>query len=758
VHVRLLGPLTVTTETGDGTPNGDIQRSAFALLALNAGTVVSADRLIEELWGDFAPANPTNSVQSHISQLRRLLGSELIVTRPPGYTLDLDPDAVDALLFERLVLAARAGPPQNLAESLREALALWRGPPLADVGDAPFVAVQSSRLEELRLAAIEDRIDADLAFGLHAALVVELQTLVSEHPLRERFHGQLMIALYRCGRQAEALRAYDGARKILAEELGLSPGPELQKLEGRILTQDPVLDSADGSAKHVPISNGVAIHPTRYPSAIAYGPDEPCLGRDGELARLRERSEHTHQGHQHAIFIVGEPGIGKTRLTAEFARLAANEGAVVLFGRCDEDVLSPFQPFVEAIGDLVGRLGDAQLAALVEAAGPHLANLVPGLAPRIGQPTSPRPEEPSMLWIVDGLAAVLAALAATAPLVFVLDDVHWADSTTVAGLRHVLRKNSTSASLILATYRATDLHDGPLVELLADLRSDRSCERVALHGLDDVAIAELLTDSIPDSDLRNRAASRLRLETAGNPLFIGELLRQFVDEFGAPTSERVLALGSGAVPEGISEAIARRLHRVSDSCRTTLRLAAILGVVFSTTVLRTFAAGSVDDVLAALDEAEDAGIVREEPESEPPSYVFAHTLVRRTLYDGMSRARRQELHAAAAEAIAATVGRDDKSLLPLASHYRLAGSAANAEHAADVLLEAAAFSSRGWAKAEAADLYAAALNVLPESADERRRFATRQRSVNLQAAWHARFDHQSIAAVTGAPPESGQDL
>jgi predicted ATPase len=196
---------------------------------------------------------------------------------------------------------------------------------------------------------------------------------------------------------------------------------------------------------------------------------------------------------------------------------------------------------------------------------------------------------------------------------------------------------------------------------------------------------------------------------------------------------------------------------VSDSCRTILRLAAILGVTFSTPILRAFAAGSVDDVLAALDEAEGAGIVREDPDSDPPSYVFTHTLVRRTLYDGTSRARRQELHALAAEAITATVGRDDRSLPSLASHYRLAGTAADPDQAADVLLEAAALVSRGWAKAEAAELYAAALELLPESANERRRLAMLQRSVNLQAAWHARFDHQSIQAVTGAPPESTQE-
>jgi DNA-binding SARP family transcriptional activator len=735
-----------------------MQRAALALLALNAGKVVSTDRLVEELWGDCAPANPMNSVQSHISQLRRLLGSDRIVTRSPGYLFDLDPDDVDALRFERLVKAARVGPAEKLADALREALALWRGPALADVGDAAFITVEASKLDELRLAALEDRVDADLALGLHAGLVVELQTLTTEHPLRERLHGQLMIALYRSGRQADALRAYDNARKILSEELGLNPGPDLRNLEAAILAQDSALGAAVRTSDLVAGRQTVSLGALRCPLPISYGADEACVGRDADLSRLNERWKHAQSGNQHAIFIAGEPGIGKTRLTVEFARLAAIDGAVVLFGRCDEDVLSPFQPFVEAVSDLVARLDDAQLAALIDTAGPHLARLVPGLALRIGQPATPQPDEPSMLWFVDALASLLAALADKAPLVLVLDDVHWADSTTVAGLRHALRRNSTSRTFILATYRDGGLNDShPLVELLADLRTDRSCERIALGGLTDVAIAEMLGDSVPDSELRSRAASQLRRETEGNPLFIGELLRQFAGDAETPMSERLLTLGSDAVPEGISEVIARRLHRLSDPSRTLLRLAAILGVSFSTPVVRAFAASSVDDVLAALDEAEEAGIIREDPDSEPPGYVFTHTLVRRTLYDGTSRARRQELHAGAADAITATIGRDENSLLSLARHYRLAGTAVDPADAADVLLDAAALASRGWAKAEAAELYGAALDLLPESMMDRRRFAAMQRSVNLQAAWHARFDHQSIEAVTGALPEGVQD-
>jgi len=763
VLVKLLGSLVVNTGTGETTLSGARQRTALAFLALNARSVVSADRLIEELWGDDPPSDPMNSLQSQISQLRRVLGPDRVVKQGTGYLLDIEPDAVDALRFERLVTAAR-GPSESAstaADALREGLALWRGAPLADIGDAPFARAEASRLEELRMAAVEDRIDADLAQGLHSSLVGELRTLVAQAPLRERLHGQLMLALYRSGRQAEALRAYDSARKLLTEELGLSPGPELRRLEAAILAQDEALTAA---VRAPPAPEGLtavratAPHGLRVPLAAAYGPGEPCVGRGGDLARLAERWEHTHAGNQHAIFIVGEPGIGKTRLTAEFARRVAAEGAVVLFGRCDEDVLSPFQPFVEAVRDLVDRLDDAELTGLLGTVGPHLAQLVPGLATRIGQAAVARPDEPSMLWFVDALASLLAALATTAPVLLILDDVHWADSTTVAGLRHVMRRNRASATFIIGTYRASELHEThPLLELLADLRSDRSCERLALKGLDEPAIAELLAADVPDTDLRSLAASRVREETEGNPLFIGELLRHLADERSAPLAEQLLALGKGAVPEGITELIGRRLRRVSETCRTVLRLSAVLGVVFPTTVLRALAGSAGADVLSALDEAEAAGIVREDPDTDPPSYAFTHTLVRRTLYDGTSRVRRQELHAAAARAIISTIGVNDRTLPVLASHFRLAGTAADPVEAADVLLAAAALVSRGWAKAEAAELYAAALELLPESDTERRRDATLQRSVNLQAAWHARFDQPSIRATSGISAAQDQD-
>ncbi len=217
------------------------QRSLLAVLALQVGEVVSTDRLIEDLWGGSAPRSALGSLQNTVSALRGVLGAEIVVTQPPGYRLALAREAVDVLRFEDLVRSARRAEPAERASLLREALALWRGEPLADLAFEPFADAEIARLEELRVSAVEDRVDADLALGQHAEIVAELEALVASHPLRERLRGQLMVALYRCGRQAEALEVYRAARLALSDELGLDPSPELQELERKVLRQDPEL-------------------------------------------------------------------------------------------------------------------------------------------------------------------------------------------------------------------------------------------------------------------------------------------------------------------------------------------------------------------------------------------------------------------------------------------------------------------------------------------------------------------------------------
>ena len=242
---RVLGPLEVVRDGHALELTRAKQRSLLALLLLHAGEVVSSERLVDGLWGAHPPKTATGSLQNLVSALRKALGRDLVKTQARGYRLEIDREQLDLHRFEDLVVRAAATPDQQRRSSyLREALSLWRGPPLADLAYEPFAQVAIVRLEEQRTAAREDLVEAELALGRHSQLVAELEALVAEHPLRERLRGQLMLALYRSGRQAEALDAYRAARETLVEELGIDPSEELQRLEQAILRHDPALDAA----------------------------------------------------------------------------------------------------------------------------------------------------------------------------------------------------------------------------------------------------------------------------------------------------------------------------------------------------------------------------------------------------------------------------------------------------------------------------------------------------------------------------------
>jgi ABC-type transport system substrate-binding protein/DNA-binding SARP family transcriptional activator len=243
LEFRILGPLEVGR---DGEPlelPAGKPRALLAVLLLHGGAVVSVDTLVDQLWGERPPATAAKNVQGYVARLRRQLGVGLLVTQAPGYALRVDDERVDARRFQFLVDEARSAEPAGTAKGLKEALSLWRGPPLADFTYEPFAQEEIRRLEELRLAALEDRLEADLALGRHEEVAGELEQLARAHPLRERLQGLLLVALYRCGRQAEALEAYRATRHRFVEELGVEPTPELRHLERAILEQDPSLEA-----------------------------------------------------------------------------------------------------------------------------------------------------------------------------------------------------------------------------------------------------------------------------------------------------------------------------------------------------------------------------------------------------------------------------------------------------------------------------------------------------------------------------------
>jgi DNA-binding SARP family transcriptional activator len=240
---RILGPLEVEDEGRLLKLGGAKQRALLAVLLLHANEVVSRDRLIDELWGGFPPETAATALQVYVSQLRKALGPDRIETRRPGYRVNVESGELDFERFEALVETAREKDPSRAESSLREALGLWRGAPLADLDDV-LARPERARLEEQRLSALELRIEADLGLGRGSELVAELERLVTEHPLRERLRGQLMLALYRSGRQADALEVYRRGRRTLSEELGIDPDSALQRLERAILTHDPSLEAA----------------------------------------------------------------------------------------------------------------------------------------------------------------------------------------------------------------------------------------------------------------------------------------------------------------------------------------------------------------------------------------------------------------------------------------------------------------------------------------------------------------------------------
>jgi predicted ATPase/DNA-binding SARP family transcriptional activator len=315
MQFRILGPLEVAQ--GDRLLSlAGAQRSLLALLLLSANEVVSADRLIDELWGERAPESGRAALQVRVSQLRKALGGDSgrIVTRAPGYLLRVDPDELDLYVFERLVREADGAEPAEAAAKLREALGVWRGAALDDLSHESFAQPAIRRLEELRLAALEKRVEADLGLGRHAELTAELETLVEEYPTREHLHGQLMLALYRCGRQADALAAYRRARKVLVEQLAIEPSAPLRQLEQAILRQEPSLDleATVFTAPPWSLPAGQRVErdaPHNLPAQVS-----SFIGRERQLSELQGLLSRAR-----VITLTGAGGVGKTRLALQLA-------------------------------------------------------------------------------------------------------------------------------------------------------------------------------------------------------------------------------------------------------------------------------------------------------------------------------------------------------------------------------------------------------------------------------------------------------
>jgi DNA-binding SARP family transcriptional activator/tetratricopeptide (TPR) repeat protein len=913
MEFRILGPLEVMSDDGPVEVRGAKPRGLLGLLLMHANEVVPPDRLIDDLWEGEPPRSATATLQTYVSQLRKSLGLDSLLTRAAGYVLEVEPAEFDALRFElavREVEGVEQVSPESVVARLHEALGWWRGPALADFEGALWARPEATRLEALRFSAIEKRVEARLALGDHTSLIPELESLVGQHPLRERLWALLILALYRSDRQAEALRAYARLRGILGEEFGIEPSRELARLEEAVLLHDPELDwqparSKGGGTPAAPPSGVVtflltdivgstalweqqpkvmaevvtlhhalvaaavaahhgsllkargerdstfsvfaratdalnaalaaqrALHDEPWPESVDlslrmalhsgeaferegdyYGPavnraarirglafggqvllsqstvelvqDDlpdgsnlvelgaqslvglarpesvsaivapglaepqpprahaaegavserlappaalrsaaggPFVGRTVELEALARAWEEVRSESRRAVFIAGEPGVGKSRLVAQLANIAYESGGAVLYGGCDEDLRVPYQPWLESLRAAILDTPGGPVDGSVTSWGRGLSRLVPEVAPHVA-PSPPQetidPETERYL-LYRAVVEFLARMSIDVPVLLVLEDLHWADGDSLSLLRYLVASADPQRLLVVGTYRTSDLPaDHPLADALAALHRERGVERIELGGLSDADIVSLL-DAVSGHPLDGEGvalAHTLSRETDGNPFFAGEIWQHLIEtgEVYRRGDGRWMAgvdlRAPGKLPTSVREVIGRRIARLGEEPARTLEAAAVIGREFDLDLLARVAGQAEDHLIDVLDGAMRAALVSDAPE-RPGRLSFSHALVEHTLYDGIAPTRRQRLHgriAASLEDLCA--GDPGERLGELAYHWTQASTPADAPRAIDYALRAADDAVDRLAPDEAIRWYRKALELL----------------------------------------------
>jgi|GEM_PF-509569 len=718
-------------------------RALLAYLASPPGRAHPRDKLAALFWGDRPDSQARASLRQELYRLRGALARvEPTALRLIDDTVALDQASVevDVLLFERLVT-------EGTPAALEAALALYQGELLDGIApDAPafeeWLLGERERLREQAIEAMASLLAHQRSTGaLEAAVQTGLRLLALE-PAQESVHRAVIRLHLRLGRRGAARRQYQLCLDTLQRELGAEPAAETQQLYQEILRAAPTAGELERSAiaELSPPPTG-AVPPEERPPAenprIVLA-RMPFTGRRKELERLQQKLDAARSGMGGLTFLVGEPGIGKTRLLEEFTMRAGAAGARVLSGRCFEgDFALPFGPFSEALSS-AAKARDAE--ALQEALGSFgavLAKIVPELRerfPDLPQPAALTPEE-ERFRLLDAVAQVLWAFARRAPLVLVLDDLHWADGATLGLLRYLARFLQRHRVLLVGAYRDAELgRQAALADTLVALRREVEFERIALSGLPREAVAELL-ERIAPYEVPANFAEVIAAETAGNPFFLREILLHLLEEGKLERAEGRLSphfsIEQMGIPESLREVSRRRLSRLSKEANRLLSAASGSTGEFRVDVAAGVAGLDEDAALNALDEALEARLVR--PAGPADVYEFTHALVRHAVYNEISPSRQMRLHRRLAEEMEDCYGeRVTEHALEIAHHWHRSAALPGGERGALHCIRAADRAEHATAHEETAAALRMALDLLPACDARRPRLLAR---LALALAW-----------------------
>ncbi len=755
LRVCVLGELVVESCGRVVEPGGSWRaRSLLAWLALNPGSHPRGD-VASRFWPDVLDSSARASLRNGLWALRRILGAEssraLVATRD-HVGLDGPPNVwVDAIAFGEHLAADR----------LEEALALCRGEVLAGLDEEWVYEYRDEH--RARVAELLERIAgrAESAGDLPGA-IAWTRRRVALDPLAEDAQRALIVRLARSGDRAGALAVYGRLRERLRRELGISPSQETRALVLEV-REGITLDGT--KAEHEPHEAGPAPVPgggdwvagARFPLPARLRRPVPAafVGRAAEISVLGRLWSDVCAGNGARLaLVVGEAGIGKSRLARELALVARGQGAIVLHGWADEDLLLPHQHVVAALGHYLAVAAPSELRRRVAPRAIDLEPVAPGISGGTGAVPSPEGRPESRRYrLFEAVASLLEELSTDAPVLLVLDDLQWADQSTAALLCHALESRPEIRLLVLATQRPPDVATARAPsEALQRLFQEHFVERLTLSGLLDSDVAQLSRD-LTGRELSPELVHAIREEASGNAFFVQELVRHLNerDPHGS-----ALSLAHLDVPPRVREVVNLRLARLGEPCVRLLTVAAVIGSQFELAPLEQVSDMQGEDLATALDEALAADLVAEMAHGDREYFAFSHALVRRTLLGRLTHAHRRRIHARVAEVLKES--REESAILEIAHHLCEALPVVDREHALVYATRAAEHAVSGLAYAEAVHLFTRAITLLPGQ-DERRRILALKRALAYQALFHAVMDTPGTdtraQAVSGSADSPG---